>query len=426
VLFGAWLVLMVYAFPGEMTADSFEHLGEARTGIYTDGHPPVMDAVFWLFEQIASMPLALLVVQTLGFLFAIHAVMRRDLAPPRAAIATAVLYLFPPILVTMAVVWKDSVMAAALLLGFAGLVDGRRWGIAALLVASAVRYNAFAATFPLVFLLFEWRPGLHWLKRYAIAGAVWLAITAVTFGVNSALVDQPMYYWHSSLAVHDIVGTLSHVDGTLPDSDLEELLVGTDLVVHHDIHAKIRASYTPRNFFPVVAGDHPLWHLPFFGTTPAPPQQRDAIARAWQTTVTRYPGAYLRHRLAVMGEVLALESATASWPVPYRGFEYPQTVLDRGMSVRASAVQYAMTDALDWLNHRTPIYKAWIYLALALVLLPFARRHRDVIALLASGILLEASLVPLAPTPDYRYSHWLVTATCVGAVIVVARRLRQT
>jgi hypothetical protein len=65
-----------------------------------------------------------------------------------------------------------------------------------------------------------------------------------------------------------------------------------------------------------------------------------------------------------------------------------------------------------------------MYLVIALVLLPLAIRHRDVLALLLSGLGLEASLFPLAPTPDYRYSHWLVICTLLAIIMLTARRMK--
>jgi hypothetical protein len=421
----AWLVVLIYAFPGQMTADTFEHLGEAREGVYTDGHPPVMNVIFWIAEQLSSVPVAIFVLQTLAFLAGLYALLRRTFAPPRAAWIASALFVFPPVMTPLAVVWKDSIMACGLVWGVAALLDARRnvrlAGLLALFLATAVRYNAFAATFPLVFLLFEWRTGMHWLKRYAIAFAAWLVITMAAFQLNAALVDQKMYYWHSSLAVHDIVGTLDHVDDTLPDAELERLFAGTELLVHKDIHAHIRKLYTPKNFFKIVASDQAMWKLPVYGTEPAPEPQRDAIEHAWREVVTTYPRAYIAHRLAVMGGVLSFGHRPSA--VQRRAFDYPQTVIDMGMSVRASALQHQLTSGLIVLE-QTPLYRPWMYLALAFVMLAFTRRNRDVFALLASGIVLESTLVVLAPTPDYRYSHWMVVATCISITLLVARRAR--
>jgi hypothetical protein len=45
VLAIAWTVLVVYAFPGQLTQDSLDHLSEARSGFYTDAHPPAINLI---------------------------------------------------------------------------------------------------------------------------------------------------------------------------------------------------------------------------------------------------------------------------------------------------------------------------------------------------------------------------------------------
>jgi hypothetical protein len=57
------------------------------------------------------------------------------------------------------------------------------------------------------------------------------------------------------------------------------------------------------------------------------------------------------------------------------------------------------------------------YLLLAVVLLVAMRTRREVVALLASGILYEAALFFVAPSADVRYSTWLVLATVIAVVL---------
>lgn len=44
MLAAAWLVLFIYAYPGQMSIDSFDQLAEARAGVLTDSHPPALCA----------------------------------------------------------------------------------------------------------------------------------------------------------------------------------------------------------------------------------------------------------------------------------------------------------------------------------------------------------------------------------------------
>jgi hypothetical protein len=425
----AWAVLLIYAFPGVMTQDSFDHLREGRAGIYSDAHPPVINLVWKVTDLVIAGPFGMLVLQTGALLAGLYAIFRRVFEPRRAAWWTAGVYVFPPVMVVMAVIWKDCFMAALLAVAVAGLLSERRaWKVAGLIAivgATAFRYNAFGATLPIVVLLFEWRKGMHWLRRYALSIAVWLATAFAAFGIDAALTDKPMHYWHSSLAVYDIVGTIAKLDGTLSDDELRAELAGTDLQIDHDIHATMRAAYTPRDFFPILNDPaNTLWSLPINGYEPAPQAQRDAIERAWWRTITAHPWQYAKHRLAVMAEVLDLRTTRSLGAIAKREYRYPEFAQQLGLSTGWSATQQKLTRAMQWISRRTPVFVPWVYLVVTLVLLPLAWRQRDVLAILLSGLGMEATLLPLVHSRDYRYSHWMVITTLIGCIFVVTRRYR--
>lgn len=429
VLAIAWLWLLLYGFPGQMMSDTFEHLAEARAGRYTDGSPPVYTLLVSWSDALFGGQVGLFLAQITVFVLGAYAVMRR-LLPRHAHWWALALCLFPPITTTMPIVWKDSLLPGLLLVGFAAILDERRWirflGLGALFVAIAIRYNAFAAAAPIVVLLFMWRPGQHWLKRTALAVTLWIAISGGAFIANSAMTDQKMYVWHSVLAPFDIAGTLKYVDGTIPDAELSRLLAGTGLRIEKDIHATIRARYRMRNFFPLVVPPDNVWDVPIRGYVPPPPAQRDAMERAWREITSAHRGAYLAHRFRVFRECLAFQHKTEGyWAVPIRAFPYQSTAQREGISTTSSALQDTMTAAYASLWHATPMFEPWMYFVLAVVLLWPARKDRDVLALLLSGLGIELTLLFLAPSPDYRYSHWLVTSVTISVVVLVARRMRS-
>ena len=425
----AWAVLLVYAFPGEMTQDSFDHMREARSGIYSDAHPPIINVLWHVCDSIVAGPFGVLLVQTGLLLGGLYAILRRTFEPSRAAWWTLGVYLFPPVATVMAVIWKDCTMAGLLAVAIAGLLSERRsrrlLALVAITGAAAFRYNAFGATLPLVVLLFEWRPGMRWVKRYALSTTIWLATTIAAMGINGALTDKPMHYWNSSLAIYDIVGTYAYVDEDLPDAQLLEDLRGTELKVTHDIHANIRNVYTPRSYYPILNDPkYSMWDLPINGYVPAPEAQRDAIARAWWHTITTYPWAYTKHRLTTMAEVIDLGSTRSLGIQVKREFQYPALAAEAGLASGVSPLQRKLTRAVQWLTRHTPFWVPWIYLLISIVLVPLAFRHRDVLAILLSGIVMELSLLPLVHSRDYRYSHWMVITTAVGTIILAARRIR--
>jgi hypothetical protein len=107
-----------------------------------------------------------------------------------------------------------------------------------------------------------------------------------------------------------------------------------------------------------------------------------------------------------------------------RKIHLPEYHVQLGLGTGWSWLQLAMTRWLTAVWRSIPIFLPWMYAAVALLLLPLARRHRDVLALLLSGLGLELSLLPFAATADYRYSHWMVVCTCIAAIALTARRAR--
>lgn len=421
-----WIALLIYAYPGQMTWDSFEAMREVRDGIYTDGAPPMWKAVWSVTEQFAAGPIGMFAVQSIAFVVGLHGVLRRAFGPRGAAWAAAGVLAFPPVLIPVGVIWEHSLMAGALMLGTAGLLAAdRRLRVAALgalALAGSVRYGAHFATLPLVIALFEWRPARA-VHRYSLAAAAWIAITLAGWGANRVLTDVPMDRWTTTVAVHDIVGTLAFLDDDLPDAELARVLAGTDLRVTTAIHARARQLHSPRDFIGIIHDKRGMWRLPLYGRIAAPAAQREAIGRARWQLVTTYPVAYLKHRLSVWGQTIGyskqLPSAVVSRELPHY-----EVALAAGVPTRSSETQDALTDALDVLATTTPIFRPWIYLVVALVLLGFARRQRDVLALLASGLLLELSLFFTTPAAEHRHSHWFIVTVCVALVLVVVRRVR--
>jgi hypothetical protein len=420
----AWSWFIVYSYPGLVTWDGVLQLGEARHGVYSDDLPALYIAIWHLVDRIVPGPGGMLVLQSTILVVGLVGLFRRVLEPLGASIAASAVLLFPPVMVPMTAVWTDSFMAALLVAGTAALLSDRRGlnvaGAAAMLVATATRYNAAAATL-VPMLVVDWRPAWRGIRRYALAAAVWIAVTAAAFAADGALNDKQMHSWQTTIAVFDIVGTISHVDAPMSDDELSRVLAGTELRQSHDIQAAARMIYDPRDYFRAVADDdRAFWRVPWYD--PPPPEQRDALARAWWQLVTEHPFAYLEHRLAVTRELLRDNGAA----VPWRGtFREPQPERERlGLATSWPRYQVSLTHAMQRLERNSPLFTPWLFLVVAIAVAPFALRMRDFGALVASGILYEGTLVVFASSLDYRYSHWLITATTIAVVGVVARRVR--
>ncbi len=414
-----WLALIVYAYPGYMTWDSVQQLQEARHPPLTDWHPPMMALLWRLTDAITSGPFPMLVIQTTVMLLGLDGIMRRVLAPRRAAIAAVVLFLFPANLVVIAVIWKDSLMAALLLAGAAALLSPeRRWralGCVLICLATTLRYNAPAATLPIVLLLFQWRDGSTRLRRYALAAGVWLVITIVAFGASKLVTGKESHAWHGSVAIFDIGGTLAHAP-SMSDEKFRGELIGMTPIPTERIQKKLRKyAYSPAWWGPLLLGDTRIFEAP---ETQA---QRDAVSATWRHVVTKYPGAYLKHRRDVFLAVLGLNDLPTG--AVWTGFH---TDLESDLLVhraRHSRLQVAIADLLRVFEDSF-VFRPWFYAILALLTLPLCRRSRVAFVLLASGILYELTLVVIAPSSDYRYSHWMIVCTAIGILLAVVSRMR--
>jgi hypothetical protein len=414
-----WLLVLLYAFPGFMSTDSIDQLTQARTGVYTDWHPPLMALVWKLLDGIVSGPVLMLVLQTGLFLFGSWKLLERALPSRAAAIVAVLVLVFPPVLTTMAVIWKDSQMAGFLVAGTAAVLSPRRgWKIAGWIflgIAAAMRHNAPAAIVPLaIYLVWVTTQHPRW-ARVAIGLAAAVGLFLASTGVNTLLTDKREYPWYSSLALLDIVGTTRYMPAK-SDDEMRHLLRDTGLVIDTDIYRKIRLGYNTRTWWWYTHGDDRIWDPPDTKT------ERLALRRTWIELVTKYPGAYWHHRRRVFDEVLGISKEEA-WAPVWKGFyDIPERGAELGHDHVHSAYQVQLLSWFDDLSDEV-IFQVFWYFWLAFILVGVAiwRKQGLMAALLASGLAYELTFFFLAPSPDFRYSHWLVAAVVASIFTGVTR-----
>jgi hypothetical protein len=328
---------------------------------------------------------------------------------------------FPPIGTVIAAIYKDTLMASLLVAGTALLLSERSrrhvWGLVLIGGATAMRYNAIAATLPIVVLLYQFRALVGW-RRYATAAIAWLAITAAAMGVNSVLADRAMHYWYRTHALMDIAGTLNYARD-YSDDEVARLLDGVPLAHLDHVQDRLRAGYQPVDFRQLDRGPMQIF-IP--AQTDA---ERVAVARAWRDVIHDNPAAYLHYRWDNFVMLLRLDHRVYdNAPITFvlRWHEEADFI---GHDLEPGRVQRALLEA-NRLISRTRLFDPYPYVLLALVLLVFARRDRLIAALLLSGLAYEGAWFVLAPTADFRYSQWMITCTMVAAVMLVARRLSRS
>ncbi|MEP6859975.1 MAG: hypothetical protein ABJE66_05105 [Deltaproteobacteria bacterium] len=416
ILGAAFALFVIYGFPGYMSNDSMVQLTEARSGHFSDGNPPLMAAEWWLLDRIISGPVLMLLLQGALMLGGLYVLFRRLVIDKTAAWIAGAIFVFPPVMVTMAVIWKDSQMAAYLVAGAAALIQPRLRtrliGVALLVAACSLRHNAVAAVAPLIAVLFEWRQGMRWTKRLAIVGALAVVVGLAGFGITRFLAGKhvrltPMY--------NDIVGVIAYTDHRT-DADLREVLRGVPLAIDKYYQPQAELLVGMNHGWLVMNGPDP------FFVPPKNEEQWDATVRAWKELVFDDPHAYFLFHTYQLSRLLHWpddDLPGAVWNLFVEAQEQTAWVDHTATYSRAQLV--LGFDLFYGLDRNTSLFHPWIYAVLALLLIPLCRTGLP-FALFTSGLLYELSFFPVGVEPEYRYSHWMVLATAIGACVLFIQR----
>ncbi|HEY1553397.1 MAG TPA: hypothetical protein VGF94_01125 [Kofleriaceae bacterium] len=418
VLAVPWVAFVAYAWPGIMSPDSVNQLAQARRGELGNWHPPIMAWLWGLLDHLVRGPALMLVLQTGLFIVGLYAVFRRYHAPTRAAVVAAVVFLFPPVFAVMSAIWKDSLMAGCLLCGACGIAaqsrGARAGGWFALFFAAALRHNAPLLILPITALLAPYATGR---RRIAIGLALGLAVVIAAEAADHALADVDQYPFANMIAMPDTAGTLARAPD-LDDDDVRALLAGAPLVQQHDIQTRAREIHPEATAWVAVTRDAP----PLFSLATTA-RDADGAVTAWRRTLAAYPRAYLAYRAKIF-------FANIGWSRRTRPFLTAREEQPRDLALVAEnhgyyGYQLAIADALLSIE-RWIIFRPYLYLVLALGLLPIAWRDPLQRALLGGAIAYELALFLISPGGhDYRYSHWMITVVVIASVVRVGRAWRR-
>jgi hypothetical protein len=418
-------IVSIYAFPGYMAWDSVEQLAQARTGVLTDWHPPLMSALWGALDRVVPGPATMFLAQCTLFLVGLMVLLRRRMSHRRAALLTLGIFVVPPSLAMMAMVVKDSLMCGALLAGIAGITSRSRaariGGLLAFGLAAGLRHNALAAVIPLLAWLCPWpNTGGAW-RRAATGGLIAIALTAFAFFGNRALTDVKTHPFQYSVAPMDLIGTLRFAP-PLSDAEVRELFAGVPLAGTADLQQQAKTLYDPNLWWGAI-----IYGPQRFFDEPATAEARDAITQTWWRLIESYPGAYLLNRLDMFRELIGLTDVR--WTAVYAaGHERSMLEGTFQPAVDRNVVQRWMSKRLTKLGETSLMFRPYAYLILALALGIVLRRDRLAMALLTSSVSYLALLFIITPAPDIRYVHWLMVSVliCLGLRLFATDAVTET
>ncbi len=427
-------LLFVAFYPGTMSIDSYTQLGQARSGILGDWHPPFMAWLWGGLDSILRGPLLMFMAQLGLFVLALRLIARVAIGGGDTGRSSFVLLSLwvTPVSGIVGVVWKDIWMSGLLLVGAAcclrlGSLDARArrveifpLGALAFLGALLFRPNAVFAVVPLLAYAVWVLRGPQATVRSALEAVSIGAVCTIGLGLASVGVNRALTtyreYPSQSIMIFDIAGIsiLSNrsdfLDGA--SATIPNIVRGRDKVEL----AALRAAYYPSTWNPLVFVDG----CPLARTWSAP--QVDALTAIWWRAVREEPGAYLSHRAAAFREVIGAREGPLFAPlyfgIPRDSSDYAvvRRSFPADLDEASSPVQQYLRSGFEW-SAGLVIYRPWFWLLanvlLVAVVAALSSRRAELLALGFSGLLNELALFFIAPSADYRYSHWLVLSTWV-------------
>jgi hypothetical protein len=356
----------------------------------------------------------MLVLQCTPLLVGAYHLLARAMPARPAAIAATGLLWFPPVAASVAVIEPASLLTAFLVAGAVAIASERRLvqlaGLALLLLACGLRSGAAAAVLPIVVLGLGWRTARPAWQRALIGLAIWAVLALGAAGLRAWVTDGQTRRNELALATSDIGGVLRFA-GRMSDDEVRASLAGLALTQPQNLQRVARRLYT--RSVELTAGPDRLFD------PPTSARERSAVLAARKRLMRAHPFGYLRYRVRVLGRVLGLPPSTTPTPLYIRFTEDLGHRQNLQFAATYSHAQRMLVTGMRAVEHSF-LFHAYLYFALAIILLPLAlvRRARVATMLLASALAYTLALMIVTVSPAPRDTLWLITGA-VGAVILL-------
>lgn len=427
-----WLLTLALNAPGHLTFDSVVQLTEGRTGTYAGAHPPFMSALLGLLDRLVPGTALYLLLATALFYLPLMAlagpVRPRGVVGWSAAVLLVAGLASPLVLIDQGTVWKDVLFANLALSAFTCLVLAQRRESPSsriALLAGAAVLAAFAAATrqngAIVLLCAAVAVGLAAptasIRRRLLAGLLWgaaagaaLVATQLALQANAAQpIGNGTTWGLTVLRRYDVAGMIFRGAPPYPDKPASS----ADSV---RVIEAVRRVYDSSRI-DTLKGEADL--AAYFARV-------DDMGRHWRRMVRQNPRAWLTHRAAVFGWMIAPPDVRRCLPVSV-GVEGPPELLAALQLEQEKRPQDLALYRYAQLFMGTPIFlnAAWGVLALGLAALLALRRPQApgdgaVLALLVAALGFAASFAVIGIACDVRYLFFLPVACC-GALAHLAR-----
>ncbi len=410
----------------------------------SDWHPPIV-AVLWRGLYTVTGELAsLLAFQISAYFLAVfllavftHRILKRRWA----SLAMIAILVSPWAYSQLGVMWKDTIMAATLLLaaGCLALIVPKKkktyWfvipAVALLIFATLVRKNAVVAVVPMcVFLAWRLVPGIRWriervtrqklntkirVRKSVLATLVCtLAVVAVTSA--ALLIDFGIARQWNVKPTHQIYQViLDDVMFSVPEYELNTSAAPQEL--------KDRINTARPKCYEMNEPYDAYWNCYGRGSSGSdysPLGYRDELKQLWLDHVITHPQRYVDYRWSVYKFYLTTS----------RLIYFPNIVVEPAKDVgfhRGSmefdqvAERYVVDFGADTIGM---VFKPWFWLLAGVIVSIGAwwsgRSRAFALMLTSSALLYILAYFPVIPANHFRYTYWPALAISVACVVVVA------
>lgn len=418
------LVLNVAVFyPGYMSNDSMSQYAQAiGAEELGDWHPPILAIVWAALIAITGQAGSLLVLQ-LGMLWAavvlLSVAVYRHVPSHRLSLIPFLLPLLPFVCNISGVLWKDVQMAYALLLAlslgvYANTLSARQtWGkvllavVAALLIlyASLLRYNAFFAAIPILFIIVSVLTHRRRLMALSLAGFIGLFLLAQLLIGHVSKDQHPL----SSVMLDDVVAIRS-------PNEIASMSIGEELkgaLLRIEDCAELQDEFV--NLYWVCADNYDRHVIST--------QQYNELQGMWLSSIFNDAPSYFGYRLQAFAWFVFSQQDPYIWHPGINQNEFGLELLNP----RPGKILKYYVDA----SYAAFVifFKIWFWLVVSVGLLIYALRNtvpvrKLVIALTSSAIIYILAYAPVVVAADYRYVYWSVLATLLALGCVLLSRVQ--
>lgn len=364
---------LAVAWPGTLTPDSRNQLGQALAGVFNDWHPPLMAEIWALIGGTLPAMLALQIGMHWLGIWALAETLRRDRAG-KWAFAMLGVGLTPIAIKYTGVIQKDTLLASFFIAAFGMAALSGRHRVAAILgvAGTLCRANGVFALPPLF---------LSRAKRIKLLPALGLCLLAaaafvpVSNLVNHRLLRAEETGVERSLQLFDLAG-IARFSG-----DASVLPRGAEHAEH---------CYTPLfwDTLPIAGCAGPVERLP------------KSLTASWVRAIAAHPIAYAHHRLAHFNKAIFFVVPPMEQCVDAPAFH------SCDFTTRGMIVDFVTKNAFLW-------PATWLVIG---VMLLFGELHPIARALSLSGLTYGLAYAVVGVAADFRYFYW--TELAIQAAIM--------